>query len=47
LQELGSDTGEITRHRAFYIYDRSVSVGFEPGKDHNFEDGILVRRFIE
>jgi hypothetical protein len=47
LQELGSDTGEITRHRAFYIYDRSVPVGFEPGKDHNFEDGLLVRRFIE
>lgn len=46
-QELGSDTGEITRHRAFYIYDRTIPVGFEPGQDHNFEEGLLLRRFIE
>ncbi|MBI3838068.1 MAG: hypothetical protein HY288_09060 [Planctomycetia bacterium] len=26
-QELGSDSGEIKRHRAFYIYDRSIPVG--------------------
>ncbi len=46
-QELGSDTGEITRHRAFYIFDRSIPVGFEPGKDHNIDDAVLVKRFIE
>ena len=46
-QEMGADTGEVTRHRAFYIYDRSIPVGFEPGQDHNFEDGLLLRRFIE
>jgi hypothetical protein len=46
-QEMGSDTGEIVRHRAFYIYDRSIPVGFEPGQDHNFQDGLLLRRFIE
>src|SRR5262249_58146348 len=45
-QEFGSDTGEIKRNRAFYIYDRSIPVGFEPGKDHNFEKGLLLRRFI-
>ena len=39
--------GEIVRHRAFYIYDRSIPVGFETGKDHNVENGILVRRYIE
>ena len=46
-QEMGSDTGSIERHRAFYIYDRTIPVGFEPGQDHNIEDGVLVRRFIE
>ncbi len=47
MQEMGSDTGEIVRHRAFYIYDRSIPVGFEPGKDHNYADGLLLKRFIE
>jgi hypothetical protein len=46
-QEVGADTGEIKRHRAFYIYDRSIPVGFEPGRDHNYEDGLLLKRFIE
>ena len=46
-QELGADTGEITRHRAFYIYDRSLPVCFEPGVDHNFDKGILLKRYIE
>jgi hypothetical protein len=46
-QEIGSDSGDVKRHRAFYIYDRSIPVGFEPGKDHNFDRGILLKRFIE
>ena len=46
-QEIGSETGEIKRPRAFYIYDRSIPVGFEPGKDHNIEQGTLIKRFIE
>jgi hypothetical protein len=45
--ELGSDTGDINRHRGFYIMDRSIPVGYEPGEDHNTDDAILVRRFIE
>ena len=45
--ELGSDTGEVTRHRAFYIYDRTIPVGFEPGQDHNFKEGLLISRFLE
>ncbi|MGE0697135.1 MAG: hypothetical protein AB7O59_23700 [Pirellulales bacterium] len=45
--EIGSDSGEVKRHRAFYIYDRSIPVGFEPGRDHNFQDGVLVKRYIE
>lgn len=46
-QELGSDSGQITRHRAFYIFDRSIPVGFEPGKDHNIDRAVLLKRFIE
>lgn len=46
-QELGSDSGDVKRHRAFYIYDRTIPVGFEPGRDHNIDKGILVKRFIE
>jgi len=45
--ELGSDTGDIQRHRSFYIYDRSIPVGFQRGENHNVEDGIMVQRFIE
>jgi hypothetical protein len=45
--ELGTDTGEITRHRGFYILDRSIPVGFERGFNHNVERAILLKRFIE
>jgi hypothetical protein len=46
-QEVGADSGEITRHRAFYIIDRSVPVGFIPGSRLNTDDCILLRRLIE
>ncbi|MFH1920526.1 MAG: hypothetical protein ABIP48_11650, partial [Planctomycetota bacterium] len=46
-QELGSDTGEIKRHRAFYLFDRSIPVGFERGRDINVNKAILLERFIE
>ncbi|MBI2825987.1 MAG: hypothetical protein HYX69_14985 [Planctomycetia bacterium] len=46
-RELGSDTGDIKRHRAFYMYDRSIPVGFERGENHNVDRGILLERFIE
>lgn len=46
-QEYGADTGEIRRHRAFYMIDRSVPVGFQRGKNLNAENAILLRRFIE
>ncbi len=45
--ELGADTGEIKRHRAFYIIDRSIPVAYEPGKKHNADRTVLLRRFIE
>lgn len=46
-QELGLDRGEVRRHRAFYIIDRTIPVAFERGKDHNVEKCILLRRFLE
>jgi hypothetical protein len=46
-QELGSDTGEIVRHRSFYMIDRSIPVGFQRGQDLNVEKAILLKRFIE
>jgi len=46
-QELGLDRGEVRRHRAFYMIDRTIPVGFERGQDHNVEKCILLRRFIE
>lgn len=45
--ERGSFEGQVTRNRAFYMYDRSIPVAFEPGKDHNIENGILVRTIIQ
>lgn len=46
-RELGSDTGEIRRHRAFYLIDRSIPVGFARGKDYNVSNTILLSRLIE
>ncbi len=46
-QELGCDSGEISRHRAFYLFDRTIPVGFERGVDHNVQNAILLRQFIE
>lgn len=46
-RELGTDTGEIERHRAFYIFDRTIPVGFQRGQDLNAEKAILLNRFIE
>jgi hypothetical protein len=46
-QEIGIDTGDVTRHRGFYIVDRSIPVGFVPGSRLNTDDCILVRRLIE
>ena len=46
-QEVGIDTGEVKRHRAFYIIDRSIPVAFEPGENHNVDRCLLLRRIIE
>lgn len=45
--EYGFDQGESKRHRAIYIIDRSIPVGYQPGQDLNTENVILLRRVIE
>jgi hypothetical protein len=46
-REAGIDTGDVRRHRAFFIVDRSIPVGFQRGEAHNTEKAVLLRRFIE
>ncbi len=46
-QEAGRETGNVKRHRAFYIVDRSIPVAFQPGENHNVDQAILLRRIIE
>ncbi|QDU58268.1 hypothetical protein Pan181_45010 [Aeoliella mucimassa] len=46
-KELGSDTGDLERHRGFYIIDRTRPVAFKPGEDVNVEKAILLRRRID
>jgi hypothetical protein len=46
-QEVSADSGDIKRHRAFYIIDRSIPVGFIPGSRLNTDDCVLIRRLIE
>jgi hypothetical protein len=46
-REVGSDTGNVKRHRGFYIVDRTEEVGFKPGEDLNVEKMIRLRRRIE
>jgi hypothetical protein len=46
-QEVGTDTGEVKRHRAFFMIDRSIPVGFEVGQNHNVDKCIVLRRYLE
>jgi hypothetical protein len=46
-QEAGVDSGQAVRHRAFFMIDRSIPVGFLPGSKLNTDDCVLIRRMIE
>ena len=46
-QEIGIDQGTVKRHRAFYVFDRSIPVAYEPGENHNVDRAVLLKRFIE
>ncbi|MCE9556180.1 MAG: hypothetical protein K8T91_22765, partial [Planctomycetes bacterium] len=45
--ELGIDTGEVHRHKSFYILDRTIPVGYENGRDYNTSNTILLKTHIE
>ncbi|MGI9458613.1 MAG: hypothetical protein ACR2NF_01320 [Pirellulales bacterium] len=47
LQEYGSSSGDMKRYRGFYIFDRSRAICYDPGVDHNVDEGILIERFVE
>ena len=45
--EIGTEDGTVRRNRAFYMVDRSIPVGCEPGRNHNVDQAVLVRTIIE
>jgi|694.fasta_scaffold10073_9 hypothetical protein len=46
-EQVTGDPDSVRDHRAFFIIDRSIPVGFEEGRDHNVWDCVRVRRIIE
>ena len=46
-ESISGDPDSVKYHRAFYIIDRSIPVGFQAGQDHNVKDTIRLRRIIE
>ena len=45
--EVDADIGEQVRNRGFFIFDRSIPVAFEPGKNHNVDKAILLKSLLE
>lgn len=43
----GVDRDTVAFHRLFVLFDRSRPLAFEPGRDHNVRDGIVVRRVLQ
>ncbi len=46
-KELGTLDGTVVRQRSFYMIDRSIPVGFNPGENLNSDNAIILRRTIE
>ncbi|MBL9161874.1 MAG: hypothetical protein JNL18_03935 [Planctomycetaceae bacterium] len=46
-REDGVDVGNTRRLRGFYMIDRTMMAGYEPGADHNVENVVRLRRRIE
>lgn len=44
-REYNADSGTSERYRATYVVDRSIPVGFEPGKDLNTRDVIVFESY--
>lgn len=50
LDSAGAVVDEVkpaTRLRGFYLFDRSIPVAYERGKNHNVTDAVLLRRIIQ
>ncbi|MCP4081754.1 MAG: hypothetical protein GY743_16050 [Planctomycetaceae bacterium] len=45
--ELGADEGKNKRSRGFFLIDRSIPVGFQPGADLNVEKIILAETIMD
>lgn len=45
--EYGSEQGKAKRHRAYYLIDRSVPVGYRTGQDLNADNCVLFRSIVE
>ena len=45
--EYNETIGQNQRHRAMFIIDRSIPVGFDPGKDLNARETIIFERFYQ
>jgi hypothetical protein len=45
--EVTDQFDRTSRNRGFFIFDRSIPVAFEPGKNHNVERAIRVSSYIE
>jgi len=41
------DRETVAFHRMFLLFDRSQPLAFEPGRDHNVRDGIVLRRVLQ
>ena len=46
-ESVKNDPDSVKYHRAFYIIDRSIPVGFEDGADYNVLNCVRLRRIIE
>jgi hypothetical protein len=47
LDPAGQEVQPYRRSRAFYIFDRSIPVGYVAGQDWNVRDCIRLKRYID
>ena len=45
--EVTDVSGAPIRNRGFFIFDRSIPVAFEPGRNHNIDKAIRISSYIE
>jgi hypothetical protein len=44
-REYNADAGMSERYQATFVVDRSIPVGFEPGKDLNARDVVIFESY--